>query len=104
MMELDGVAPPEAPRRGVERPVVGARLNPHIAAWVRSQADVDRCTVSEWLTRLIVKARDGDALPADCRDWLARQAAQCGKLGDPDGALVVILRHLADRYPSGVRL
>ncbi len=103
VLDLDGTEPPYLPHGSVRTRVVGTRLPPHIAAWVQEQARLRRTTAAAWIAALIVRERDG-GLPEDCREWLTRQAAQCGVPGDPDAALVLVLRHLADRWPNGARL
>lgn len=75
-----------------------------LAAYIREQAYEDGVTVNAWMNRLIAAHRDGDRLPADVREWLRIQAANCGCPGDPDRALVLVLRHLMDRWPYGARL
>lgn len=102
-LDLDGELPPGPPAMRSE--VVSARVPADLAAFVRECAADERTTPAEWLRRLIVQRRsDGPALPADVRSWLVVQAAQCGCPGDADRALVMVLRHLADRWPDGARL
>lgn len=102
VLDLDGTAPPPRPWK-YRFPVVGIRMPQHLAAFLREQAYVEGCSVNAWVVRLIERARS-QGLPADCRDWLITQAAQCGHPGDPDAALITVLRHLADRWPDGARL
>lgn len=102
LLDLDAAAPPRAPK-SARWPVIGVRMDASLAAFVREQAHVEHCTVNGYLVRLVRRARDGQ-LPADVRDWLVIQAAQCGHPGDPDAALVAVIRHLADRWPEGARL
>lgn len=102
VLDLDATVPPRQPK-SMRWPVIGVKMDAALAAFVREQAHVERTTGSSYIRRLIRQARDGQ-LPADCRDWLTRQAAQCGCPGDPDAALVAVIRHLADRWPDGARL
>jgi hypothetical protein len=103
VLDLDATRPRMLPPSASRSIVVSARVPAHVAAWVHEQARKERRNPSQYLTALILQARD-DGLPPDCRDWLTRQAAQCGVPGQPDQALVMILRHLADRWPDGARL
>jgi hypothetical protein len=102
VLDVDAVAPPVSPAtlRGV---VLGVKVPATTAAFVRERAWQDGVTVNAYLRRLIEVDRDG-GLPADCREWLRVQAGQCDCPGDPHGALVAVLRHLADRWPDGARL
>jgi hypothetical protein len=102
-LDLDGRHPPFLPSRNQRQVVISTKLPAHLAAWLRERARLDRTTPADYVRTLIVHARDG-AMPADCRDWLVRQAAQCGIPGRPDDALVAVIRHLADRWPNGARL
>lgn len=103
MLDLDGVGPPDAPP--VRREVISVKLAPHLAVWVRERASAERTTMNGYIVALLRRERDGEArLPADCRAWLDRQAVQCDLKGDPDAALVAVIRHLADRWPDGARL
>lgn len=101
-LDLDAVDPPRLPS-SVRYPVVSVRMPAHLKAWATDQALIEHTTVNAWIVRLIARSRT-DQLPADVREWLVCQAAQCGLPGDPDAALVVVLRHLADRWPAGARL
>lgn len=103
LLDLDATPAPHPPR-SLRTPVVGIRMDAALAAYVREEAARDRCSVNRWLNRLIRQHRDRRALPDDCRAWLTVQAGQCGCPGDPDQALVLVLRHLADRWPHGARL
>lgn len=103
VLDLDATRPRMLPPHSVRSRVLGVRLPAHLAAWVVSQAEQERTTVNGYLAALIVRERD-DGMPPDVRDWLTRQAAQCGVPGEPDTALVMVLRHLADRWPDGARL
>lgn len=98
---MDGTRPPAPPARRNE--VIGVKVAPHVATWLRATAAAEGTTMNGYIVRLLRRERDG-GLPADCRTWLARQAAQCGHPGDPDAALVTVIRHLADRWPDGARL
>lgn len=104
VLELDADRAPDPPGSLSTSKVIGVRVPRHLWVWVREQAAIDRRVPSEWVRTLIVRERDGHQLPRDCRDWLTIQAAQCGAPGDPDHALVTLIRHLADRYPNGARL
>lgn len=101
-LDLDGVHPPRSARRSSI--MLGFRANPATAAWVREQADAEQVTTAGWLQLLVERTQRGERLPADVRDWLARQAAQCGSPGDLDRALTEVVRHLAARWPDGARL
>lgn len=104
VLDLDAVAPPPAPPVPAPRYRTLMFKGPaDLVEWARSQAELERVAVNTWLRRLVERERDG-ALPEDCRAWLVRQAAQCGIPGDPAGALVEVLRHLAVRWPDGGRL
>lgn len=104
LLDLDGTRPP-GPPGGLPAVRLTAKVSPSIAAWVDVEAARAGLTVNAWLKRLINEARRTDpVLPADCRLWLQEQAAQCGCPGDPDRALVLVLRHLAARWPNGARL
>jgi hypothetical protein len=102
VLDLDGIRPPGPPKR--QSVQLGFRVIPSVAAWVRQRARDDRVNPAQWLARLIEREMRGRDLPADCRAWLVMQAAQCGFPGDPDLALIAVLRHLADRWPIGARL
>lgn len=102
-LELDGEPAPAAPFQG-RRQVIATKVPGHLYAYVREQAYTDHTTINAWMKRLIEQHRDGARYPADVRDWLCRQGAQIGCPGDPDTALVAVVRHLADRYPNGVRI
>lgn len=102
-LDLDGEHPPGPPAMRSE--VLSTRVPANLAAFVRESAAGESVTPAVWLHRLIAQRRsDGPQLPADVRSWLTVQAAQCGCPGDPDRALVMVLRHLADRWPDGARL
>lgn len=103
VLDLDAVDPPPTPA-SVKWPTISVRISSHLAAFVREQAAIDGCSVNSWMVRRVQAARDGELLPADVRRWLTIQAAQCGHPGDPDAALVAVLRHLMDRWPHGARL
>ena len=103
VLDLDGTEPPWLPAGSVRTRTLATRVPPHVAAWVQEEARLRRTTPAQLIARLIMRERDG-GLPDDCREWLTRQAAQCGVPGDPDAALVLVLRHLADRWPNGARL
>jgi hypothetical protein len=106
VLDLDAVAPPLHPHaRGLRvRSVnISLRVPAALAAWIREQAYLERTTMNGWIVNLVRAKRD-DQLPADVRDWLVTQAAQCGCPGEPDRALVLVLRHLADHWPHGGRL
>lgn len=104
VLDLDATEPRILPRGTARTKVLGVRVPTHLAAWVTTQAERDRTTPSGYVAALIRRDRDGDRLPDDVKVWLTRQAAQCGVPGDPDAALVIVLRHLADRWPNGARL
>ena len=86
------------------RPMMGFRVSPSTAAWVAEQASNEHTTVAGWLQRLVEREQRGERWPVDVRDWLARQAAQCGCPGDIDQAIIEVVRHLAARWPNGGRL
>lgn len=94
--------PPEPPA-SFRWPVRSVRLPSHLAAYMREQAAIEGCSQNAWVVRLVQAHRDS-GLPADVRNWLMIQAAQCGHPGEPDVALVAVLRHLADLWPNGARL
>lgn len=102
LLDVDADAPPCLPLH-LRMPVLGVRCTPQLAAYVREQAYQDGQSVNRWLTNLI-EAHQDDALPADCRAWLRVQAGQCDCPGEPQVALVRVLRHLARRWPHGARL
>lgn len=103
ILDLDGTEPPWLPSGSVRTRTVSTRLPPHVAAWLDEQARLRRTTTAGYLAQLVRRDRD-HGLPSDCREWLTRQAAQCGCPGDVDQALIIVLRHLADRWPNGARL
>lgn len=102
ILDLDGVEPPRIRERSLAPVVLGVKMPAHLAAWVRERVFTEQTTINAFLLGLVERERDG--LPPDCRAWLTAQAAQCGCPGDPDQALVLVLRHLADRWPRGARL
>lgn len=102
VLDLDAVRPPPLPKN-IRWPVVSVRMDATLLAFCREQAYVESTSVNAWIVRAIRKARDAQ-LPADVRDWLTVQAAQCGTPGDLDAALITVIRHLADRWPEGARL
>lgn len=104
VLDLDASEPPPTPHVGARSTTLGVKVPAVVAAYVREQAYVEHTTVNGFLRRLIERHRAGDRLPADCREWLVRQAAQTGNVGDPDAALVAVIRHLAARWPNGARL
>lgn len=105
LLELDADRAPEPPPSLRNSLVLGVRLPRHQAVWVKEQALLDRTTVNGYLTRLVRDAyHHGEWLPRDVREWLTIQASQMGCPGEPEAALVGIIRHLADRYPNGARL
>lgn len=102
-LDLDATAPPGPPP--VRREVISVKLMPHMAVWARQRAAAEGMTMNGYIVQLMQRERDAeDLLPKDCRDWLKRQAVQCGCKGDPARALVLVIRHLADRWPDGARL
>lgn len=102
VLDLDGVAPPRMPKSR-RWPVVSVRMPAHYKAWLMERALREGMTINAYMVRMIGRDRD-QGLPPDVRNWLARQAVQCGLKGQPDEALVLVLRHLADRWPDGARL
>ena len=100
-LDLDAVLPPRAPRNPTV--MLSFRTRASIAVWVREQARLERTNVARYLQGIVERAYRG-GYPADVRDWLAAQAAQCGRPGDLDGALCEVVRHLAVRWPQGGRL
>lgn len=104
VLDLDATEPRILPRGTARSKVLGVRVPAHLAAWVTTQAERERTTPSQYVATLIRRERDGQLLPDDVRVWLTRQAAQCGCPGDPEAALLIVLRHLADRWPNGARL
>lgn len=103
VLDLDATRPRILPRGAVRSSVISVRMPAHLAAWVHAQAERERTNVNQYVTGLLRRERD-QGMPVDVRDWLTRQAAQCGVPGDPDTALILVLRHLADRWPDGARL
>lgn len=101
-LDLDADFAP-LPPQSMRQPVIGIRVYPHTRAWMIERATAEGCTMNAFVNQLIDRERDG-GLPADCRNWLARVAAQNGMPGQPDAALVEVLRRLAARYPAGCRL
>jgi len=101
-LDLDGTAPPPPVRRSSI--MLGFRCPPSTAAWVRDQAELAKIRPAAWLQRLVQREQRREQLPVDVRDWLARQAAQCGCPGDIEQAIVEVVRHLAVRWPDGARL
>jgi hypothetical protein len=84
---------------------VAARLPAPLARACHEAAKREGSNVNTWLGRIIRRELDSEErLPVDCRLWLVKQARQSGCPGDPDQALVLVLRHLADRWPHGARL
>lgn len=104
VLDLDAEAPTRITKTMKGGPIVSVRMPPSLAAYVREQAYIEHTNMNAYIVRLIRRDRDGDRLPADVRDWLTMQAAQCGCPGDIERALLVVLRHLADRWPTGARL
>lgn len=102
VLDLDGVQPPGVPRRSSV--MLGFRVPPSVAAWVRDQADKDRIAPAAFLQRIVEQSMNTERFPADVRAWLIVQAAQCGCVGDPEAALVAVVRHLAALWPQGARL
>jgi hypothetical protein len=82
---------------------VAFRCSPSLAAWLNDVADRDHTQPSTVVRRLIEQARD-ERWPADVTHWLTAQAACIGQPGDPDAALIAVVRHLARRWPHGARL
>lgn len=83
---------------------ITARLPVRAHAWLRDQAERDNTTPSMLIRRIVDQAMQRGRWPADVQDWLVVQAAQCGVVGDPDGAVIAVVRHLAERWPDGCRL
>jgi hypothetical protein len=104
VLDLDAVAPPPPPPSHAPRHrTLMAKMPADLVEWARHQAALEHVAVNTWLKRVVQRERDG-ALPEDCVEWLVKQAAQCGTPGDPHGALVEVIRHLAGRWPNGGRL
>lgn len=102
MLDLDGTPPPVRPHtRGV---VLTVRVHPELAAWVHDTATIHRTNTAHVMRQALEQARDGGRWPPDVQRWLAAQAACLGTPGDPEGALVQVVRHLATRWPNGSRL
>jgi len=80
------------------------RVPPDLAAWVRDTAAREHTPPGTLLRRLVDQARTGERWPPDVQRWLTAQAACCGTPGDPEGALIAVVRHLAARWPNGARL
>lgn len=100
-LDLDADLPPVRPK-SFRWPVIGIRIPAHLKAYLEQRVFQDGTTINHYVRTLIEADRHG--LPADCREWLVKQAAQCGVPGRPEEALVLVLRHLADRWPDGARL
>lgn len=103
VLDLDADPPPHVPR-ALRWPSFTVRVSNPLAAFIREQAALDNVTVNTWMVRVLEDRRRRRERPADVRDWLLRQAAQCGAPGDPEAALVAVVRHLAERWPDGARL
>lgn len=103
VLDLDGVEPPGAPPRSLATTVVAVRVPAFTAARLRQLCEHLGTSPNAWLKALIERELAG-GLPADCVEWLRRQAAQLGMPGRPAEAEVAVLRHLADRWPHGARL
>lgn len=101
-LDLDADPPPQAPK-SIRMPVVAVRVPAHLALWLRHEAWAEGVSMNRLLVRFIERARHAE-LPPDVRDWLQKQAAQCGCPHDTDRALIMVIRHLADRWPQGARL
>lgn len=105
VLDLDADRPTSMPRRHRTTMTVSARLPAPVGLAAHEAAAREGGNVNAWLGRIIRRELDGlERLPVDCRLWLVKQAQQCGCPGDPDQALVLVLRHLADRWPHGARL
>lgn len=105
VLDLRAVHPPGPPPNHVpNHRTIMTKLPTPIVEWVRGQAELERVAVNTWLRRLVEREHAGAGLPDDCTEWLAKQAAQCGRPGDTHGALLEVLRHLAERWPNGARL
>lgn len=102
VLDLDAEPPLPTPK-SLRWPVVGTRMPAHRHAWLRERAAADGITVNALVNRVLAEAQQG-GWPADVREWLLMQAGQCGCPGDPEQALVAVIRHLADRWPYGARL
>lgn len=103
VLDLDASAPPDRPLY-IGSTMIGTRIEKPLAAWVRSQAEIAHTTVGGWLRDLIERERSSEGLPLDVREWLLKQAAQCGCPGDSEQALIEVVRHLARKWPNGGRL
>lgn len=103
-LDLDAVLPPGPPGPQTRQLFVGARVSLPVAAWIREQSRLHRVPQAQFIRRCIEHEYRGGGYPADVRDWLAAQAAQCGRPGDIDGALYEVIRHLAAKWPNGGRL
>lgn len=103
VLDLDG-GPPPLSLRNVRWPVKNVRMPATLLAWCRERAWQDGAeSTNAMIVQILTREKDG-GLPADCREWLRIQAANCGVPGDPDAALVLVLRHLMARWPTGARL
>lgn len=103
VLDLDARPAPEWPGGTPRFTVLNTRVPRSVDRYVRTRCEAERTTPSMFIRRLI-EAEMAGGLPADCREWLAVQAAQCGLRGDVDATLVTVLRHLAKRWPNGGRL
>lgn len=101
VLDLDASHPPKRPR-STNEPVLHLRVPAHLAQHVRRRMEQHGVNMNRYLIGLV--ERDINGWPDDVREWLVRQAGQCGVPGDPEAALVAVVRHLAARWPNGARL
>lgn len=102
VLDLDAHRPPDAPP--IRSRLITVRLPAHVRSWVDVRAEVLGVPPGTVVRRLVEDAAGGEGWPADVEDWLLCQAAQCDMPGDPDGAMIEVVRHLARRWPAGARL
>lgn len=101
-LDLDAYPPPPVP--GEHTKMLGVRVPRDMAVWVEDQVARQGTTVNAWLKALLYDTRRGEWLPADVVDWLAQQAMQCNCPGDIQQTIILVVRHLAERWPHGARL
>ena len=105
VLDLKASLPPDPPAHAATLSVLPLRVGPGLRVWLHEQADLHHSSVSEVVRGILTRAQQGEhRYPADVVDWLTRQAAQSGCPGDVEQAVVLVVRHLARRWPNGGRL
>lgn len=105
VIDLLASPPPGMPRYMRSTTILNAKVPTPLGVRAREHCRRLDTSINAWLRTLIERELDHTTpLPPDVNDWLEKQAAQCGVPGQPQQALILVVRHLAARWPDGGRL